>query len=651
MANHLAKETSPYLLQHAEDPVDWYPWGEEAFQRARAEDKPVFLSIGYFSCHWCHVMARESFRDASVAALLNESFVPIKVDREERPDLDSVYLEACRALSGGAGWPMTLFLTPEGRPFYGGTYFPRASRRGTIGLLELLPAVRDRWQTDRGSLTDGADRLTEALRRAAADAAPQDGSDELIQGALWLLLRSFDEEYGGLGEMPKFPMPHLLLFLLQQYEKRGDERLLRLTETTLEAMASGGLFDQIGGGFFRYAVDRAWQIPHFEKMLSDNALLIRVYTRAWRLTGREEWLRTAEMTADFVLRELTDPRGGFYSARDADSGGEEGRYYLLSPAELRALLGERDAEIFCEAFGITEEGNFAGKSIPHRTGGRSPEAEALLPRVRAWRAERHPLATDDKILTGWNGLMIEALCELYRATGERRYLSAAEKAQAFLDGNLREGDRLAVSFRAGRKGPPGCLSDYAGELLALLALWGAALEPGRLDAAERLAASAEALFFDREAGGFYFYDREREELILRPKESEDGAAPGGNSLMTRALLALQALRPSEAREETLEKQLAWQSGRAALDPPGHTAFLSALSDRLDPPALVTAAPADPGDLRELPFLLPPEVLLRVAEPTGEYPLLEGKTAYYVCRGKTCLPPVTDLRAAGAAELP
>ena len=644
MANHLAGETSPYLLQHAADPVDWYPWGEEAFRRARAENKPILLSIGYLSCHWCHVMHRESLLDGEIAALLNGSFVPVKVDRQERPDLDSVYMEACRAFSGGGGgWPMTLFLTPEGRPFYGGSYFPPRSRRGSVGLLELLEAVRDRWKEDRAALLQSAEKLTESLRRALAEPIPYDGDDALIQGALWQLLRAFDGEFGGFGSAPKFPMPQLILFALQQYEKRGDARLLEMAEKTLGAMADGGICDQIGGGFCRYATDRAWLVPHFEKMLGDNALLIRAYVRAFRLTGKREWLETAEETADYVLRELRDPAGGFYSAQDADSEGEEGRFYLLTPGEVISLLGEKAGSGLCARLGITEAGIFAGKSIPRRTAPLPPEMKALLPKLRAWRAGRFPLATDDKVLCAWNGFMIRALCELYRAAGEERYLAAAKEAQAFLDANLREGDRLFVSFRAGKKGVPGQLSDYASEISALLALWGASLDPGCLDLAEALAERAIADFFDGERGGFWLYDRHGEELYLRPKESADGALPGGNSLMTRALTDLQALRPSEKREEVLARQLRWQAAHARLDPMGHAAFLAALSDRLEPPPQVTVAAESRAELRDLPFRIPPEAALRiVSPPTAEYPLLEGKTTYYVCRGNVCLPPVTEL---------
>ena len=644
MANHLSGETSPYLLQHASDPVDWYPWGEEAFRRAKEEDRPVFLSIGYLSCHWCHVMHRESFLDGEIAALLNGSFIPVKVDREERPDLDSVYMEACRAFTGGGGgWPMSLFLTPEGRPFYGGTYFPPRSRRGSIGLRELLETVRDRWAEDREELVQSAEKLTAALRRNASEPEPYDGDDALIQGGLWELLHAFDEEYGGFGQAPKFPMPQLILFALQQYEKRGDGRLLALAEKTLGAMAEGGVFDQLGGGFCRYATDRAWRIPHFEKMLCDNALLLLAYVRAFRLTGKTQWLDTAKMTADYVLRELRSPEGGFYSAQDADSVGEEGRYYLLTPGEMRSLLGEKEGEAFCAALGVEEKGLFAGGSIPHRRGPLPPEVKALLPKLREWRAGRYPLATDDKVLCAWNGLMIEALCELYRACGEEIYLAAAKQAQAYLDAHLREGAQLYVSFRAGKKGVRGQLGDYAAEISALLALWGATLEAGYPDLAEALADRAVAGFFDGENGGFYLYDKEGEALILRPKESADGALPGGNAMMLRSLLALQALRPSDAREQVLAKQLRWQAAHARLDPLGHAAFLAALSDRLEEPPQVTVALGDRTDLRALPFRIPPEAALRIVDPpTAEYPLLEGKTTYYVCRGSVCLPPVTEL---------
>ena len=646
MPNHLAGEVSPYLLQHAENPVDWDPWGEAAFRRAREEQKPVFLSIGYSTCHWCHVMARESFEDADVAALLNGSFISVKVDREERPDLDNVYMEACRAMSGSAGWPMTVFLTPEKEPFFAGTYFPKESRRGQPGLLELLELVREKWAAERESLVRSAGEIAEALRRRSAETPVTAEADEkLIEGALWLYLRSFDEEYGGFGEAPKFPMPHNLRFLLRESEKRGDPRLLRMAERTLERMLSGGLFDQLGGGFCRYSTDRAFLIPHFEKMLYDNALLTETYALAFARTGRQDFLRGAARTADYVLRELASPEGGFFSAQDADSEGEEGKYYLFTPAELKSLLGEEDGKAFCAHYGITERGNFEGKSHPNRlrTGPDDGRFDALLPKVLEYRRERCPLRTDDKVLPAWNGLMISALCTLYRVSGEEKYLAAARQAWDFLEANLREGNTLFASFRAGKRSGPGTLGDWAAWCRAGLSLYGATLEEGYLDEAENLCRGAVESFFDGRAGGFYLTPADGEALLLRPKESYDGAQPSGNSLMAENLLGLSVLRPEGEWEPLLEKQLDWQGAQAALDPSGHAMYLLVLSERLSPPPQVTAVTPDRSELRDLPLRLPPEVPLRVTDPAADRPLLHGRTTYYVCRENVCLPPSNELR--------
>ncbi len=647
MPNHLAGETSPYLLEHAENPVDWYPWGEAAFAKARREDRPVFLSIGYSTCHWCRVMARESFEDEEVAALLNEHFVPVKVDREERPDLDRVYMEACRAFTGGsAGWPMTLLLTPAGEPFFAGTYFPKDSRPGRMGLTELLTAAAEKWSADREALIRGAGGLLAHLRKQAEAPIPSKAADgTLVENALWLLLRSFDPAYGGFSEAPKFPMPHVTLFLLQQYEKRGDGRLLRMAETTLSAMAAGGIHDQIGGGFCRYATDRAWRVPHFEKMLGDNALLIRAYARAWELTGRPLWLRVARRAADWMLGELRGPEGAFFTALDADSEGQEGSHYLFTPGELKDLLGEAEGAAFCAYFHITEAGELPGGCVPNRVGFDPDEGEmdGLLPRVLAYRKSRRSLRADDKILLGWNSLAVEALCALYRVTREERYLAAAKEAQAFLEANLRQGDRLFSGFRAGRRGAPAFLDDCAARLLALLALQGATLETAYLEEAEALAARVFEDFWDEGEGGFFLSGREGEKLILRPKESYDGAQPCGSSLMALALVRLNALRPDPPREERTARLLDWLGDRARLDPQGHTAYLTALSDLLDPPPRVTAAISDPADASELPFRVPARVPLLAVPPTAEYPLLEGRTAYYVCLADRCLPPSAELR--------
>ena len=643
MSNHLLGQTSPYLLEHAENPVDWYPWGEEAFQRAKDEDKPVFLSIGYMSCHWCHVMARESFEDAEIGALLNESFISVKVDREERSDIDSVYMAFCRALSPSAGWPMTLFLTPEGKPFFAGTYFPKEGRDRQPGLRQLLELVRDKWATAREELIRSAGDIVSALARQP-ETEPREPEDSLLQGALWLYLRDYDQGFGGFGRAPKFPMAHSLLFLLQQGEKRGDERLTEMAETTLLRMAEGGIFDQIGGGFSRYSTDRAFLVPHFEKMLYDNALLILAYARAYRLSGDGRFLDTALRTADYLLRELRGPEGGFFSAQDADSEGEEGKYYLFTPEELRELLGEERGAAFCRSFDITPEGNFEGKSIPNRLRSHvSPgEYEDDFSLLRQYRKRRTSLRCDDKVLTAWNGLAVWALCELYRTCREEKYLASAAAAYGFVKNNLRDGDALFSAFRLGMGSGRAVLTDWAALLWAALALHGATGSEEYLADACRLEEQIETRFSAPEGGGYYLTDRGGEALVLELRESEDGAMPSGNSLYAWALTRLSALLPSEEREQRLRKLLGWLCAEAKLAPTGHAVALLAVSDHLEPPPTVTVVLPAEAQGAEPGFLIPPEVPYRAMAPSGEKPLMEGKTTFYVCRGGTCFPPSNNL---------
>ena len=642
MKNHLQNETSPYLLQHAENPVDWYPWGEAAFAKARAEDKPVFLSIGYSTCHWCHVMAHESFEDPDIAALLNDAFVSVKVDREERPDVDALYMAFCMAFTGSGGWPLSVFLTPERKPFFAGTYFPKTPRRGAYGFRELLGLIRDRWRDGREELLSVSEEITDALRRAQetpSESAPGDGQ-ALIDAALGQLARRFDAVYGGFGAAPKFPTPQLLLFLLQQYEKHGGCGLA-MAEKTLLGMYRGGLFDHIGGGFSRYSTDRRWLVPHFEKMLYDNALLILAYSRGFSLTKNPLFLEIAAKTAAYVLTELKSPDGGFYTAQDADSGGGEGQFYLFSPDEVVSVLGKRDGQAFCERFGITEDGNFEGKSIPNLLGAAalSADFDAFLPPLRAYRKSRAALPTDDKILTAQNGLMIAALCALYRVSRKRPYLDAARRAQRFLETSLSCGGTLFVSIRNGRRGEKGFLDDYAGYTLALLALYDATLERAYLERAAQTADKAIRDFFDRENGGFFLSGAENEALVLRSKESRDGASPSGNSWMTYCLGRLSRLAPDGARDACLARQLAFQSGEAARDPSGHAMFLTALSDALEPPASVTVVGAV-EDAAELACAVPWNTDVRVlASPEEGYRLKDGQTAFYVCRGGRCLAPM------------
>ena len=640
MSNHLKDQTSPYLLQHAENPVDWHPWGEEAFRRAKEEDKPVFLSIGYSTCHWCHVMAHESFEDPEIAAILNRYFISIKVDKEERPDIDSIYMAVCQAFTGSGGWPTTIFMTADQKPFFAGTYFPKTARYGSVGLKELLLAIHEKWEDGRDALLRSADEITAVLNRNQAPASQTD--ETLIDGAVQWYKQNFDASFGGFGQAPKFPAPHNLLFLMQQYEKHGDREALEMAETTLRQMYAGGLFDHVGYGFCRYSTDRFYLVPHFEKMLYDNALLILTYCKACELTSQPLYREIAEKTASYVLSEMTDPDGGFYSAQDADSDGEEGKYYVFTPEEITRLLGEADGAAFCDHFGITKTGNFEGKSIPNLLQAQDPAEtrfDRFLPAVRQYRRQRTRLHTDDKVLTSWNALMIAALCRLYRCSRNRQYLRAAEKAQQFLESRLCSRDTLYVSWRDGKRGERGFLDEYASYIFALLSLYDATLDSRFLDRADRLAQKAVSQFCDPEHGGFYLYGEENETLIFRPKECYDGAIPSGNSLMAYVLVRLEALVPSEKTAEILERQLAYLSGEAKNYPAGFAMFLMALSDFLEPPVSITAV-RNGEDLSDLPLFVPSDGIVKISEAQAENDkLINGETTFYVCQNHSCLPPM------------
>ena len=532
MRNHLKNQTSPYLLQHADNPVDWYPWSEEAFTKARVEDKPVFLSIGYSTCHWCHVMAHESFEDLEIADILNKYYVSIKVDKEERPDIDSIYMAVCQAFTGSGGWPTSIFMTAEQKPFFAGTYFPKTARYGSIGFKELLLIIHQKWKNERDALVDSADKITAALNQHHVAASQAEGT--LLDTALRWYEQNFDASFGGFGGAPKFPTPHNLLFLMQQYEKQGNRQALNMAEITLQKMYAGGLFDHIGYGFCRYSTDRYYLVPHFEKMLYDNALLILAYCKAYELTGKSFYLEVAKKTASYILDEMTSPKGGFYSAQDADSDGEEGKYYVFTPEEIIELLGQADGTAFCERFGITKTGNFEGKSIPnllHAKDLTDERFDCFLPTLREYRRGRTRLHTDDKILTAWNALMIAALCRLYRCSRDHRYLEAAKKAQGFIENSLFSQDTLYVSFRDGKLGEHGFLDDYASYIFALLSLYDATLEETFLCRAMQLTRETVTQYYDSEHGGFYLSGRDNETLLFRPKECYDGALPSGNSLI------------------------------------------------------------------------------------------------------------------------
>lgn len=643
MSNHLKNETSPYLLQHAENPVNWYPWGDEAFRRAKKENKPIFLSIGYSTCHWCHVMVHESFENEKIALLLNDKFISIKVDREERPDIDSVYMTVCQAFTGSGGWPTSIFMTPEQKPFYAGTYFPVHSQYGMIGFLDLLNTIAEKWAHNRSELLHSADKIIGHLKNTETKTG--NINPELAESAVKFFSKTFDTKYAGFGDAPKFPSPHNLIFLLLYSQVKNNPHALFMVETTLSQMQKGGIFDHIGYGFSRYSTDRYFLVPHFEKMLYDNALLILAYTATYTVTKNPYHLDAAEKTALYVLREMLSPEGGFYSAQDADSDGVEGKYYLFSYDEILSVLGEKTGKKFNDYYGITKGGNFEGLNIPNRLhADKSSNAfDNVLPILYEYRKKRENLHMDDKILTSWNALMISALALLYLATEKETYLSAAQTAQRFIEKNLSDGKNLFVSFRDNRKTVNGFLDDYAFYANALLGLYKATGEQAYLQKGEGICREAIEKFIDDKNGGFYMSGKNNEQLVMTPKETQDGAMPCGNSIMAYNLVRISQLTNDNEWKQLAERQLAFLSGQSSDYPAGHGMFLTALLLHENPPPKITVVlPSDSecGKLRnELPLYADVTIL---PSPNAEYKLLNNQITYYVCRGRTCLPPSNTL---------
>ncbi len=648
MQNHLKDQTSPYLLQHVNNPVDWYPWCEEAFEKAKTEDKPVFLSIGYSTCHWCHVMAHESFEDVRIAEILNQYFISIKVDKEERPDIDSIYMSVCQALTGSGGWPTTIFLTPDQKPFFAGTYFPKTARYGQMGLEQLLLAVHQKWINDRESLLESAEEILSILdgqERVEEGKRDEDIATELISAAVTLYKRIYDEEYGGFGNAPKFPTPHNLLFLMRYYEKSGDRDVLKMVEKTLLQMYRGGMFDHIGGGFSRYSTDRFFLVPHFEKMLYDNALLLLAYCKAYQLTKNPVYRNVAEKTAAYIMREMTAPEGGFYSAQDADSEGVEGKYYLFDWDEIIEVLGEEAGKEFNQYFNVTDKGNFEGKNIPNLLHNNtiSERCNDYLPAVYEYRKKRYSLHLDDKILTSWNALMIAAMCHLYRVTGKEEYLGAAKKAQEYILKYLCEKDTLYVSYRNGMRSKKGFLDDYANEVYALLTLYEATLDGIYLERAQQFCEKVIADFYDEGRGGFFLYGKDSEQLILRPKETYDGAIPSGNSVMAYNLVQLYLITGKKELEDLAKQQLEFIGSEAEQYPVAHAMFLSALLDDIEMPDKITIVVKDRQELAELSCKISLNTVVRIIEePSEEYPLKNNRTTFYICKGHSCFPPSNEL---------
>jgi uncharacterized protein YyaL (SSP411 family) len=660
--NHLAGQTSPYLLQHQFNPVDWYPWGPEALQKAKAENKPIFLSIGYAACHWCHVMERESFENEAIAKLLNASFVAIKVDREERPDLDEIYMMAVQSMTGQGGWPLNVFLTPDGKPFYGGTYFPPDDRYGRPGFPALLAALRDAWTERHDEIVGVAAEVTARLKAAAAVASGDEpvGPKQTAQAVSDLKSR-FDARWGGFGAAPKFPPHASLALLLREHARAADTGVLAMVTTTLDRMAEGGMYDQIGGGFSRYATDEKWLVPHFEKMLYDQALLVPVYVNAWRVTGKPLYRRVVLETLDFVRRELTAPGGGFYASLDADSEGHEGRFYVFAPDEVMAALGAKDGAQFCATYGIATPGNFEGKSIPNLlSGSLADEAAAarmapMKAKLLAVRGQRVRPATDDKVLTAWNGLMISAFAVAYDAFGREDDLASARRAADFVQANLTKGDRLLVSFRSGQAHLNAYLDDYAFFARGLVDLYESGFDRRDLDRAASLARVIVSRFGDGQ-GGFHFITDDHEAILARTRSTYDDAIPAGSAVAAETLLRLAVHLDDAAFRKAGMQTLAALRPLAERAPSGFATLLnaSAYADRQAVPEIAIAGPRDAPGSRALlaaarARYLPASALAWFDPAAGpsDLPLLAGKTLVggkptaYVCRNYACDKPVTD----------
>ena len=668
--NRLAEETSPYLLQHARNPVDWYPWGEEALEKSRREDKPILLSIGYSACHWCHVMERESFENDEIAALMNESFVSIKVDREERPDIDEIYMSAVQIMTGAGGWPLTVFLTPELEPFYGGTYFPPEDRWGRPGFSTVLREIARVFREDRSRVRETSKALTERIQGLAIVPASRElMTRSLIQQAARELALRFDSKEGGFSSAPKFPPSGAISLLLRYHASSRDPDALAMVELTLDRMAAGGMYDHLGGGFHRYSTDASWLVPHFEKMLYDNALLARVYLEAYQVTGKEDYARVARETLDWVLREMQGEEGGYYSTQDADSEGVEGKFYVWSEEEVRRLLGAR-ADEFCRAYDVTASGNWEGENILHRPSGFSSgdaeleaslrDARQVLLRERDKRV--HP-GLDDKVLTSWNGLMIIAMARGYRILGEERFLASARKAARFIEDRMEARGRLLATYRAGRARLKAYLDDYAFLLGAYVELFESDFGAHWLERASGLASTLSELFRAEDGSGFYFTGSDHETLISRTKSGYDGAIPSGNAMAATYLLRLAEYTGSRDHAGLAAETLRAFHAQMERSPSAFAQMLAAVDHYLGPKReLVLVGRADAASTREalrrIWSRFAPDLALALLDPASpEAPrlskaasLLEGKTAgpdpdkprFYLCESYACQAPTDRL---------
>jgi len=680
--NRLIHEKSPYLLQHAENPVDWYAWEPEAFEKARKENKPIFLSIGYSTCHWCHVMAHESFENPEVARLMNEVFVCIKVDREERPDIDNIYMRVCQMMTGSGGWPLTILMTPDKKPFFAGTYIPRESHHGRLGMLDLVPRIKEVWDTQHADILKFADQITASLNQLSQGSTGDELDKSTLKTAYEQLSRRFSEQYGGFGNAPKFPSPQNLLFLLRYWQSTNDEKALRMVVKTLQSMQEGGIYDHIGFGFHRYSTDSHWLVPHFEKMLYDQAMLAMAYIEAYQATGKKELRETAKKIFTYVLRDMTDSKGGFYSAEDADSEGVEGKFYVWTEDEIRKVLKGEEADLIINVYNIDKTGNFRDEASVENTGANILHLEKTLTEVafknktsvdelkERVEAARQKLFTarnkrihphkDDKILTDWNGLMIAALAKGAQVCNEPEYADAAKRAADFILTDMRRPDgRILHRYRDGHAAILANVDDYAFLIWGLLELYETVFDVHYLQTALNLNSEMIRYFWDEQNGGFYFTADDAEELIVRQKDIYDGAIPSGNSVAVLNLFRLARITANSDLEDKANKIMLAFSKDVKSVPSGYTQMMVGLDFGIGPSyEIVIVGNPEAKDTKEMlnslrKHFVPNKVVLlrpsdqeepdiiRLAKFTEYQSSFDGKATAYVCLDYACKMPTTD----------
>ena len=680
--NRLKLEKSPYLLQHADNPVDWYAWGPEAFEKAIKENKPIFLSIGYSTCHWCHVMAHESFEDPEVARLMNDVFICIKVDREERPDIDNIYMRVCQMMTGSGGWPLTILMTPDKKPFFAGTYIPRESHHGRLGMMDLVPRIKELWDTQHDEILKSADKITASLNQIAHDASGPELDKSTLKTAYDQLTGRYSEQYGGFGNAPKFPSPQNLLFLLRYWQSTNDEKALRMVVKTLQSMQNGGIYDHVGFGFHRYSTDSHWLVPHFEKMLYDQAMLAMAYTEAYQATGNVEFKETAKEIFTYVLRDMTDPKGGFYSAEDADSEGVEGKFYVWTEEEVRQVLKGEEAGLIIDVYNIDKTGNFRDEASGENTGsnilnlektltevafrnkesvdGLKERVETARQKLFAVRDKRVHPHKDDKILTDWNGLMIAALAKGAQVFDEPKYAVAAKRAADFILTDMRREDgRILHRYREGHAAILANADDYAFLIWGLLELYETVFDVNYLRTALDLNSELIKYFWDEQDGGFYFTADDAEELIVRQKEIYDGAIPSGNSVAVLNLFRLARITANTDFEDKANKIMLAFSKDVGSSPSGYTQMMVALGFGIGPSyEIVIVGDPEAEDTKDMlnslgKHFIPYKVVLlkpagqetpditRIAEYTEYHSSFDGKATAYVCLDFACKMPVTN----------